>query len=153
MSSNLWLPPGVQGTQKPVSPSPADLEMEVLVDVYDHEILKLETALAAVAERYEFTEATEDNLLSFVNEVKQRFHEVGFIVDIGFQYIAGDTIRIPTLSLVARVDEDGDFDRERQTWEVQHNLLEIDDNPGAMRADGTIKSLDKTISLSGASKE
>ena len=152
--ADLWLPPGTErAPAAPPSPSPADLEMDVLVDIYDHEIIKIEYALEQVAKRYEFEEATEDNLLSMMNEIKQRFHEAGFIADIGFKYIAGGTIRVPEISLVARVDDDGDFDRERQTWEVQNNLLGIDDNPGSMRADGTIKSPDKTISFSGASKD
>lgn len=159
-TSNLWLPPGTprpEPTPEPkvVKNSPADLEREVLLDVYDHEVLGLETAFRAVGEKYEFLPATEDNLLAMVNEFVARAAELGFEVNVSFDYseMDGVPIKQPIFSIVGRIDRKHEFDIERQQWEVQHNLLELDEQPGSIRRDGTIKSPTSFTSMSGSSKD
>lgn len=34
----------------------------------------------------------------------------------------------------------GEFDHERESWEVQHDVLGVDETPGSLQLDGTIKS-------------
>ena len=153
----LILPPGTEPSKKPAPHpgSPESLEQEVLADVYDHELLLLEEALTAVREKYEYLPGTEENLSNMVNEMVARAAEAGFEINVTFDYseLMGVLVREPQFVLVGRIEKGHDFDRERQTWEVQNNLLEIDDNPGAMKADGRIKSPSTSISLSGASKD
>jgi hypothetical protein len=164
--ADLWTPPGSgsgiwtpDGTQAPAKPaphpnSPANLEAEVLQDVYDHEVAMLQDVFEKVAERYEFLPATEENLGDMVNEFVGRAAEAGFRVNVSFEYDVqqGIEIKVPVFSIVSRIEKGHEFDIERQQWEVQNDVLGIDETPGAMKADGTIKSPSKSVSMSGSDK-
>jgi hypothetical protein len=110
---------------------PSD-DLVVDIDLYDHEVLKIEKVVGALNR----TRATKSTTVEgWRNEIEQRFAEAGFKVNIVLQQI--DEIQaegkatqkdgriFTTISIVGRIEEMhvGEFDHERQGAEVRANLL------------------------------
>jgi hypothetical protein len=122
--------------------------VDVLVDVYDSEILEIEAVILKL-NAHAFHVLSID---AYVREAKERFGEIGFIVDVQIHEIQSSGLMpigsyIPAITVKSRVEQPKTFDHERMAWEVQHNILGLDETAGAMQPDGSIKSPDQVTSL------
>jgi hypothetical protein len=81
------------------------------------------------------------------------FADVGLIVRVTWDAVHDSTGRLlrmrPNPTLIGKVNaRPGEgFDHDQQAWEVQHDVLGIDPNPGAIQPDGSIKSVPRVTSL------
>lgn len=143
--------------------------MESQIDLYDSEIPKIEEALRilnahkarmglgefAEAAEYEmgirgykislvwvFPDGTEDGM-----EVPHGMLEI-FIAGQAGKHLPAPS---PKMVIVGRVTPEREFDHERMTYEVQHDILGID-QPGALTKGGIITP-PKSVSMHSVSKE
>lgn len=117
---------------------------------YDSEIPRIEWCMEKTRDTWEFKQP--ETLEDFVSFVLDLWYENGFDVTIDLNPGASGHL-YPYVVILGRVDDEapGEFDHERQQWEVQHDILELD-QPGVIGADGRLKELPKKMSLSGSSK-
>ncbi len=77
---------------------------------------------------------------AFQREIEDRFHKIGFAVDVSWAEFALDGVRIegalsPLIEVCGRVDR-ADFDHDRKVHEITHNLLDLKDGQeGVLKAD------------------
>lgn len=124
---------------------------------YDHEIIKIEEALRVINAYKpgmgfgEFAEAAE-----------HEFYIRGFKISLVWVFPSplpgGEEVEVPhgmmdfymaaragqrmpapspSISIIGRTS-DQEFDHERMSWEVQHDILGIDPNPGALTKGGLL---------------
>jgi hypothetical protein len=121
------------------------LAMDSEVELYDSDILALERVVAKLNSGPERPRSFEE----FSREAIERFEDAGYVVtvsgDIGLG--GGQVVFLPEITIVARIDKRGEFDHEKMAWEVQHDILGIDDNPGAVQPDGTVRAPEQATSL------
>jgi hypothetical protein len=84
-------------------------------------------------------------------EIIERYYEAGYLVTVVWEQPLDPGV-IPWDSMVPGVIPEGrvnpePFDHERQSWEVQHDILGVDETPGAMQRDGSIRSPAQVTSL------
>ena len=111
-----------------------------MVDLYDSDLLVIEQVQNALNLRV----GMHLDVDGYAREIKERFGEAGFLVDVAIMQVTGPGplpmgTYVPQITILSRVTPE-QFDREKMTWEVQHDILEIEETPGAMQRDGTIKS-------------
>ena len=119
--------------------------METLIDLYDSDLLTIE----GVVLKLEHMTMKPGNLQAFQDEVIERFGLAGFHVDVEWHVVESPGAvpvgtMMPTIRILGRVEPEEQFDREKMMHEVQHDILGIDPNPGAVQRDGSVKSLSKS---------
>ncbi len=76
---------------------------------------------------------------AFTREIEDRFHKIGFAVDVSWATFALDGQRIegalsPMIEVCGRVDR-ADFDHDQKVHEITNNILDIKDADGIIKAD------------------
>ena len=121
-----------------------DADDEV-IEPYDSEIPKIERVMQALSQRV-FTRLDPH---AFRREAEDRFAEIGFVVNVLFDIVDG--ANLPKISIVGRVTKQ-EFDPEKMAWEVQRDVLGID-QPGVLSPDKSglvvVKDPKKLISFNG----
>lgn len=115
-----------------------------LADLLDSEVDKITEVMKRLIARFE---GQIRDPKDFDQEAKERFAEIGFKVEV-IWYKAlglGQEMNVPEVSVVARIDPK-EFDHEQMAWEVQHDVLGVD-QPGSLQADGTLRSPDHSTSF------
>lgn len=100
--------------------------------LYDSEIDAVHRLLDELRKK----EATHQNLHEFDQEIKGRFLEVGFVVDVVWEEsLEGQKIYRPTIVLEQRTEElKNGFDHERQAHEIRSDLLGLGEG-GVIKTD------------------
>lgn len=98
--------------------TPGADDMTKTLDVYDHEIIEIEKVLARIKERT----TGHRNYDDVDREIKERFQDIGFIVDVVWYHTNVDGVKMPEVVLKARTEAKV-FDRDRMTHEVTNDLL------------------------------
>lgn len=143
--SGLILPPGVGGT-----PQVQEQEDPRTIEPYESEKPKLLAAGRQINERLARMNPTEAEAADVIIEC---YAKAGFKVTVNWKKVMtvdGVLLRqIPDVTLIGRIDsKDEAFDHDRQSWEIQHDVLGVDPNPGSIQPDGSIKSVAQVTSLS-----
>lgn len=121
-----------------------DTDIRSDIQVYDSEIPKIERALTKANEVLFKGGMTFDVARQNVKDI---FEEVaGFKVDCLLWQTNIPGRILPEIVIVGRVQAEPTFDHDRQTWEVQHDILGID-QPGAVDEHGNLKSLPSHTSI------
>lgn len=115
--------------------------MDALIELYDSDLLKIEK----VWEALNLKQMTQVDLERYRQEVIERFAEAGFQVDVVMMVVEEPGpipvgTYVPEISILDRIEPEREFDIDRMVHEVQHDLLEIDPNPGVVQLDGTVRS-------------
>lgn len=108
---------------------------ESVIELYDHDFPVLEGVLFKL---FHSTVGKRRNLESANVEIRERFGEAGFRVEIQWIECNDGEWYEPKVLIVGRV-EDEPFDHEQQAREVQTALLGIDE-PGAITREGRVVS-------------
>lgn len=98
-----------------------DPTVDSTIELYDSDILAIEKVIARLnAEDVGQRRELED----FVQKVKEKFHDIGFLVDVLVWTSNVDGVFVPEITINGRV-EDKPFDYDRQVHEVTNDLLEL----------------------------
>lgn len=101
-----------------------------MIDLYDSEIIELEKVLEILNRK----RGVETNMEGFRQEVLDRFHKEGFIVDVKvFDTTQGGTYAFD-VEIIERVDPIKEFDHDRLRHEIVSNLLNIPGGGGIIKA-------------------
>lgn len=97
-----------------------------LIDLYDSDIIEIEKVLLVLRDRLQ---AQRRNYPAAEREIRERFAEIGFVVDVNwFRFAAGGIEQqdgaLPEVTVMARC-EPVVFDHDRQVHEVTSNILEL----------------------------
>ncbi len=92
------------------------------IELYDSDILVVEKILRIVQERAANRSLDYD---AFDREIKERFHDAGFVVDVKWFHTNLDTVKMPEVEIVGRVDKQGEFDHEKMQHEVVNDILDL----------------------------
>lgn len=113
--SNLWTPPGVN---QPTSGQYMDVDS--LVELHDSDILRIEAGPLAWANRQVGTYREIDQ---FTKDLTEQFAEIGFQIEAQ----VWETNQPDTwyFKLVIQKRIGGEFDPDRQVYEVVKNILDI----------------------------
>lgn len=93
-------------------------DMTKTLDVYDHEIIEIEKVLGILKERSQGRRNYDD----FQREIKERFQDIGFVVDVVWYETDSAEIKMPEIVLKRRIEAHV-FDRDKMTHEVTNDLL------------------------------
>lgn len=96
--------------------------------LYDSEI---DRAHQLVMQLQEKVKGREVNLDDFQKEVKERFLEIGFVVDIKWFQVEGERYKVPQIELVKRT-QNIQFDHEQQAHEVTNDLLGLGESESSV---------------------
>lgn len=93
-------------------------------DILDSE---LETILTVMGTLQDRARLKAHNYEAFEREIKSRFADIGFLVDVNWHhYAVGGVVQqgsaMPEVTITERMS---DFDPDRQVWEVTQNILEL----------------------------
>lgn len=96
------------------------------IELYDSEVLKIEDVLLKLNEKV----GTERNIKDFEREIKDRFADIGLIVEVNWYEYAVEGTKIeggamPQVTITGRVEGPEEFDYDRQRHEVVGNVLEL----------------------------
>lgn len=108
-----------------------------VLDLYDTEVLKIESVHLALQAR---ARSKKLNFGDFEAEIKERFAEIGFTVDVNWYRFSIDgkeqeNAAMPEITITGRTAPIA-FDHDRRVHEAVHNVLEL---PGE---EGWIKTSD-----------
>jgi len=111
--------------------------MTDVLDVLDSEVDAIGKVLAALKDR---AAAKSQNYESFEREIRDRFAQIGFTVDVSwYRYgIEGrpgavEGSAMPEITITGRTDPGHVFDHDRMVHEVTNNLLGIPGQEGIIR--------------------
>lgn len=93
-----------------------------MIDLYDTEILAMEKVLEALERSSEGAFVDRD---AWTREVKERFAEIGLVVDVKWWRTNEAGVLAPDIEIVGRVSKDDEFDHARMAHEVQHDVLDL----------------------------
>lgn len=95
--------------------------MADVIEVYDTEILQIEKVLEILRVR---SERQSRNRGEFDREIKERFHGIGFIVDVKWWHTNLEDVKMPEVEITGRVDDKGTgMDHERLRHEITNDVL------------------------------
>lgn len=134
MAGELWVPPSAR------QPQQVSEGLDSMIDLYDSDIMTIE----AVTEQLERSVGEAREVQGFVEEAIERFGLAGFRVKVDIYEVQGPGplpigTYVPHITIEERLTRE-EFDRERMSWEVQNDILEIDPNPGSIQPDGSVRS-------------
>lgn len=106
---------------KQVSPQagPAADDLTKTIDLYDSEVLAIEQVYLLLQEKAREGSHDYD---AFDREIKERFQDIGFVVDVVWYHSQIESVKIPEIVVKARIER-GEFDRDRMVHEVTNDLL------------------------------
>lgn len=108
------------------------------LDVHDSEVNEIHQVLTILRQRAD----KAHNYDSFQNEIVDRFHRIGFEVDVRWYETDQPGVLIPEINISGRVDKNFVFDRDRQTAEVTSDVLDLGEG-GVLKVDkDMMKSLE-----------
>lgn len=107
-----------------------------LINLYDSEVQKIQATLNTLKDRT----YKRHNLSAFEREVKERFQEVGFVVDVLWYETNVSGVYMPEIEVIGRCDpiNVGEFDHDKMRHEVVNNLLGLPEKDA-----GVIKTNEK----------
>jgi hypothetical protein len=109
--------------------------MTDVLDVYDHEMDQLMQVQQRLTDR---ARHRRHNFLDFQREIEEAFAEVGFTVHVNWHKFAIDGQEqdgaMPEVTITGRTDPSHVFDKDRQVYEVTHDILGLGDE-GVIKAD------------------
>ncbi len=103
------------------------MAVEAEVDLYDSDILKIEQVIKVLNRRV----WTRQDHGAFIREAKDRFHAIGLEVDVLMLPMDDQHGWDPKITIMRRVEQRHEFDPEKMAWEVQRDVLGIDE-PGTV---------------------
>jgi hypothetical protein len=110
-----------------------------VLDIYDSEVLAIEQVHLALNDR---ARARQHNYTAFEAEIRQRFADIGFTVDVNWYEFEVDGVKqdgaMPEVTITGRTDR-AVFDPDRQVHEAVHNILGL---PGQ---EGWIKTTPESV--------
>lgn len=97
-----------------------------MIDLYEHEVEQIYSAVQKVQAKYLGKEASGETLLRLHNELVDRLEDLGFgsTVDVT-PVLEGEPVSV---RIDSRLDSDA-FDTERKRWEVRKRIEENKDTP------------------------
>lgn len=94
-----------------------------MIDLYDRELLAAEKVAKKLLERTVLPRDVD----AFSREIKERFEEIGFVVEVQWWSTNQDATYIPDIFIVERCAPlPHGFDFEEHGWEVRKDILGID---------------------------
>lgn len=91
------------------------------VDILDSEVLEIEKVLNTLKDR---AESHTGELGNFDNEIKTRFAEIGFAVDVKWWHTNVEGVKLPEIEIVGRTLA-RHFDHDRMVHEVTNDILSL----------------------------
>lgn len=88
-------------------------------EIYDHEINQIHHLLEALRRKAE----TPQDYQAFQDEIKERFADIGFVVDVKWWETNVEGVKRPDIEITGRTDSGFNFDRDQQVHEVTNDLL------------------------------
>jgi hypothetical protein len=101
------------------------------MDIHDTEILEIEKILNMLKARTAQGSIEYD---SFQREIKERFYEIGFVVDVLWYETNMAEVKMPEIVIKGRTENKFVFDRDRQVHEVTNDILDLGTG-GIIKAD------------------
>jgi hypothetical protein len=92
------------------------------IELYDSDILVVEKILNIIKERA--TERSHD-YDAFDREIKERFFDAGYIVDVKWYSTNVQDVYSPDIEIIGRTEKQGEFDHEKMGHEVVNDILEL----------------------------
>ena len=114
-----------------------------MIDIYDSEIDKILAVQHALQQR---AKEKMRNYGDFEREIKERFEDIGFIVQVTwFNYAVNGVTQtlsaMPEVTITSRCDPKFVFDPDQMVHEVTSNLLDIPGDSGVIDTSGYDTSL------------
>jgi hypothetical protein len=116
--------------------------MTNVLDLYDHEVKDILRVQQDLRDR---AAAKDHNYESFEREVRYRFAEIGFEVDVNWYRYGieqpGGTVQevegaaMPEITITGRIDKGHQFDHDRQVHEAVSNILQLPGQEGWIKTD------------------
>lgn len=107
-----------------------------VIDLYDHEVLAIERVHLELQDR---ARAKEHNYNDFEAEIRNRFAEIGFTVDVNWYRFEIDGVEqdgaMPEITITGRADPGHEFDHDRQVHEAVSNILQLPGQEGWIKTD------------------
>lgn len=97
-------------------------EQSRAIELYDSDILVVEKVLNIVKERAQSGSRDYD---AFDREIKERFHDAGYVVDVKWYSTNVKDVYSPDIEIVGRTDRQGAFDHDKMQHEVVEDILEL----------------------------
>jgi hypothetical protein len=88
-------------------------------EIYDHEIDKIHRTLEELRRKAE----SPQNYQSFQDEIKGRFADLGFVVDVKWWDTNVEGVLMPEIEITGRTEAGFVFDRDQQVHEVTGDML------------------------------
>lgn len=107
-----------------------------MIDLYDTEVRDVIALLKDLNER---AASRMHNYGDFEREMREKFAELGFTVDVNWYRFEADGAEqdgaMPEVTITGRVDKGFTFDPDRQVHEAVANVLELPGEDGWIRTD------------------
>jgi len=92
------------------------------IELYDSDILVVEKVLNIIKERGQDKRRDYD---AFDREIKERFYDAGYIVDVKWYSTNLAEVYSPDIEIVGRTEKQGEFDHEKMAHQVTEDILEL----------------------------
>jgi hypothetical protein len=103
------------------------------INVYDSEINEIHRVLEILRRKAESPQSYQ----AFQDEVIERFHDIGFVVDVRWYDTNVEGVLLPEINIQDRVDKNFLWDPNQQVHEVTGDLLSLGDG-GVIKSSGLI---------------
>lgn len=110
------------GQTQPEGGFAAQDDITKTLDIHDSEILEIEKVLSMLKARTAQGSLEYD---SFQREIKERFYEIGFVVDVLWYETNMAEVKMPEIVIKGRAQGEYVFDRDRQVHEVTNDILDL----------------------------
>lgn len=97
-------------------------EQSRAIELYDSDILVIEKVYQILQERGASGSRDYD---AFDREIKDRFYNAGYVVDVKWFHTNVDGVKRPDIEIVGRVGKQGEFDHDQMQHEVVEDILEL----------------------------
>lgn len=104
-------------------------------EVYDSEVIEIEKVLDRLNERA----LGPVDYDAFDREIKERFAEIGFVVQTSWWHTNVDGVKRPDIVISDRIERK-EFDYDRQVHEVVNDVLELGEG-GVIKSDDSMRRL------------
>jgi len=92
------------------------------IELYDSDILVIEKVYKTLQDRSAHNRRDYD---AFDREIKERFHDAGFIVDVKWFHTNIEGVKMPEVDFIGRVDPESEFDHDKMQHEVVEDILDL----------------------------
>ncbi len=93
------------------------------VDLYDEDILEIEK----IINRLKSASALPKDIDAFDRRIVEMFGEAGYKVDVKWWHTNVEGVYAPDIEVVGFTDNRGQFDHDRQVWNVVNNKVGLPD--------------------------